>query len=85
LLNSFKLTYNSHKNFSIIFFLLTFFLIGSFSSLNLLMFFIFFESIVPLMFLIIGIFGSRIQKVRAAHYFFIYTVVGSLLMLVGIF
>jgi len=85
LLNSFKLTFNSFKTFSVIFFLLTFFLVGSFSSLNLLLFFIFFESIVPLMFLIIGIFGSRIQKVRAAHYFFIYTVFGSLLMLVAIF
>jgi len=48
------------------------------------MFFIFFESIVPLMFLIIGLFGSRLQKVRAARYFFIYTMVGSLLMLIAI-
>jgi len=36
------------------------------------------------MFLFIGIFGSRIEKVRAARYFFIYTILGSIFMLLGI-
>ena len=84
LLSSYKLTFNSSKIFCSIYFLLTFFLIGSFTVLNLLVFFVFFESIVPLMFLIIGVFGSRLQKVRAAHYFFIYTIIGSLFMLLAI-
>jgi len=59
-------------------------LIGCFTNLNLLAFFLCFEAIVPLMFLIIGIFGSRLKKVKAARYFFIYTFFGSLLMLIGI-
>jgi len=36
------------------------------------------------MFLIIGIWGSRIRKIRAAFQFFLYTLVGSLLMLVAL-
>jgi NADH:ubiquinone oxidoreductase subunit 4 (subunit M) len=36
------------------------------------------------MFLIIGIFGSRVQKIEASYYFFFYTLIGSVLMLVGI-
>jgi len=36
------------------------------------------------MFLIIGVFGSRERKVLAAYYFFIYTLIGSVLMLVSI-
>jgi NADH:ubiquinone oxidoreductase subunit 4 (subunit M) len=36
------------------------------------------------MYLLIGIFGTRIEKVKAAHYFFIYTILGSIFMLLGI-
>lgn len=37
------------------------------------------------MFLVIGIWGSREEKIKAAFYFFFYTLVGSLLMLISIF
>jgi len=37
------------------------------------------------MFVIIGVWGSREEKVKAAFYFFFYTLIGSLLMLLGIF
>lgn len=37
------------------------------------------------MFIIIGVWGSREEKVRAAFYFFFYTLIGSLFMLVCIF
>lgn len=37
------------------------------------------------MFLIIGIWGSREQKINAAYYFFFYTLLGSVLMLISIF
>ena len=37
------------------------------------------------MFLIIGIWGSRKEKERAAYYFFFFTLVGSLFMLLGLF
>ena len=59
------------------------FLIGLFSSLDLFIFFIFFEgSLIPL-FLIIGIWGGK-NRVYASYKFFLYTIFGSLLMLLGI-
>lgn len=36
------------------------------------------------MFLIIGIWGSRERKIKASYFFFIYTLLGSLVMLLGI-
>ena len=36
------------------------------------------------MFLIIGIWGSRSRKIKAAYYLFFYTLVGSILMLLAI-
>jgi len=36
------------------------------------------------MFLIVGVWGSRERKVLAAYYFFIYTLLGSVLMLLSI-
>nr|WGM81686.1 NADH dehydrogenase subunit 4 [Mastigias papua] len=56
-----------------------------FTSLNLLIFYISFEGILIPMFLIIGIWGSRKEKERAAYYFFFFTLVGSLFMLLGLF
>ncbi len=72
------------KEFLISFLLLDFFLIGSFCVLDLLFFYVFFESVLIPMFLIIGIWGSRDRKILAAYYFFIYTLVGSVLMLLSI-
>jgi NADH:ubiquinone oxidoreductase subunit 4 (subunit M) len=61
------------------------FLIGVFSVLDLLLFYILFESVLIPMFLIIGIWGSRERKIRASYFFFLYTLIGSVLMLLGIF
>ena len=36
------------------------------------------------MFLIIGVWGSRERKIRAAYQFFLYTLIGSLFMLLAI-
>lgn len=55
-----------------------------FSVLDLLLFYIFFEAILIPMYLIIGIWGSRERKVRAVYLFFLYTLVGSLFLLLGI-
>ncbi|WP_371068254.1 proton-conducting transporter transmembrane domain-containing protein, partial [Salmonella enterica] len=55
-----------------------------FSVLDLLMFYIFFESILIPMFLIIGVWGSRERKILASYYFFLYTLLGSVLMLLSI-
>ena len=60
------------KKYLISFLVMEFFLIGVFCVLDLLLFYIFFESVLIPMFLIIGIWGSRERKIRAA-YFFSYT------------
>lgn len=72
------------KEFLIAFLLLEFFLIGVFSILDLLLFYIFFESVLIPMYLIVGIWGSRERKIRAAYFFFLYTLLGSVLMLLSI-
>jgi len=36
------------------------------------------------MFLIIGIWGSRFEKIKAAYYFFFYTLLGSVFFITGI-
>src|SRR5258705_13586139 len=50
--------------------------------LDILMFYIFFESILAPLFILIGIFGSS-AKIRASFYFFLYTFLGSLFMLLS--
>lgn len=72
------------KEFLIAFLLLDFFLIGAFCALDLMLFYIFFESVLIPMFLIIGMWGSRERKMLAAYYFFIYTLLGSVLMLLSV-
>jgi len=58
-------------------------MIGVFVSLDLLLFYLFFEASLIPMFLLIGIWGGE-RRIYAAIKFFIYTAVGSLLMLVAI-
>ena len=60
-------------------------LIFVFSVLDVLVFYVFFEAILIPMFFIIGIWGSRTRKIKAAYQFFIYTLIGSVLMLLAIF
>jgi NADH-ubiquinone oxidoreductase chain 4 len=64
--------------------LLELLLLLSFVTLDLFLFYIFFESVLIPMFLIIGIWGSRSRKIKAAYYFFLYTLLGSLFMLIAI-
>jgi NADH-ubiquinone oxidoreductase chain 4 len=45
-------------------------------------FYIFFESILPPLFLLIGVYGAA-QRFRAGYYLFLYTLFGSLFMLVS--
>jgi NADH-quinone oxidoreductase subunit M len=60
-------------------------LVGVFTVLDLLGFYILFEGVLIPMFLIIGVWGAREQKITAAYYFFFYTLIGSVLMLLSIF
>jgi len=59
------------------------FMIGVFCSLDLLIFYLFFEAGLIPMFLIIGIWGGP-KRVYSAFKFFLYTLLGSVLMLVAI-
>ena len=73
------------KEFLLCLFIILLLLVGVFSVLDILGFYILFEAILIPMFLVIGIWGSREEKVKAAFYFFFYTLIGSLLMLISIF
>ena len=84
LLVSWKSIQENLKEFLLAFLLMEFFLIGVFCILDLLLFYIFFESVLIPMFLIIGVWGSRERKIRAAFFFFLYTFLGSVLMLLSI-
>ena len=61
---------NSLREYCIAFLLLETFVNAAFSVLDVLLFYIFFESVLIPMFCIIGIWGSRERKIRAAFQFF---------------
>lgn len=74
---------NTVISFVTIILLLETLLLAVFLVLDILLFYIFFESILPPLFLLIGLFGSS-DKVRASFYLFLYTLLGSLFMLLSI-
>lgn len=71
------------KEFYIAILLTTAFMIGVFCSLDFFLFYLFWEAMLIPMFLIIGVWGGP-NRVYAAIKFFLYTLIGSVLMLVGI-
>ena len=84
LLTSWNSIHFNLKEYLISFLVMEFFLIGVFCILDLLLFYIFFESVLIPMYLIIGVWGSRERKIRAAYFFFLYTLLGSVLMLLAV-
>jgi len=72
------------KEFVVLILMLEFFLLSVFSVLDLLWFFVFFEAVLMPMFLIIGYWGSGIGRIKAAYWFILYTLVGSVFVLFGI-
>lgn len=83
LLSNWKSINENIKSFVIIMLLLESLLLAVFLVLDILLFYIFFESILPPLFLLIGLFGSS-NKVRASFYLFLYTLFGSLFLLLSI-
>ena len=71
------------KEFLIAILILETFMIGVFCSLDLVIFYLFFEAGLIPMFLIIGVWGGQ-KRVYSAFKFFLYTLLGSVLMLVAI-
>ncbi|WP_185982949.1 NADH-quinone oxidoreductase subunit M [Aureimonas mangrovi] len=71
------------KEYMIAFLVLETLVVGVFCALDIVLFYVFFEgSLIP-MFLIIGIWGGK-RRVYASYKFFLYTFLGSVLMLVAI-
>jgi NADH-quinone oxidoreductase subunit M len=71
------------RDFLIAILIMESFMIGVFCSLDLVIFYLFFEAGLIPMFLIIGIWGGP-KRVYSAFKFFLYTLLGSVLMLVAI-
>ena len=69
------------REYMIAFLVLETMMVGMFASLDMLMFYLFFEAVLIPMFIIIGVWGGA-QRVYAAFKFFLYTLLGSVLMLV---
>ena len=74
---------NRLKDYLIAILIMETFMIGVFCSLDLVVFYLFFEAGLIPMFLIIGIWGGE-RRVYSAFKFFLYTLLGSVLMLVAI-
>ena len=72
------------KYFLISFLLLETLQIACFVSLDLLLFYVFFESVLPILFILIVVYGHGSDRVRSALYLFLYTLAGSLPMLLSI-
>ncbi len=83
ILSSFSAITSRVKAYMVTFLLLETGMIGVFASLDLFLFYIFWEVMLIPMYLLIGVWGGP-RRVYAAVKFILYTVAGSLLMLVGI-
>ncbi len=71
------------REYYVLFLLLETLMIGVFAALDLFLFYIFFEACLIPMFLIIGIWGGA-RRIYASFKFFLYTLLGSVLMLIAI-
>ena len=82
------ISYDSHKiqelEYYVSLLFINLFLILVFTVLDILGFYIFYEAVLIPVFYLIGVWGVRKQKISAAMYFFFYTLLGSVLMLISI-
>lgn len=83
LLSNWRSITDNIRSYVIIILLLETLLLGVFLVLDIFLFYIFFESILPPLFILIGLFGSS-DRVRASFYLFLYTLLGSLFLLLSI-
>ena len=80
---SWKSVTNRVREYMMAFLLLETLMVGTFSALDLVLFYLFFEGGLIPMFLIIGVWGGP-RRVYASFKFFLYTLLGSVLMLLAI-
>ena len=71
------------KEYMIAFLVLQTFMIGTFCALDAVLFYVFFEGVLIPMFIIIGVWGGK-RRVYSSYKFFLYTLLGSVLMLVAL-
>ena len=84
ILSSWKAITSHVKEFMISFLFLETGMIGALMSLDLILFYVFWELMLIPMYLLIGVWGSPERRVYAAIKFFLFTMAGSVLMLVAI-
>ncbi|WP_051213738.1 NADH-quinone oxidoreductase subunit M [Maritalea myrionectae] len=82
-LASWESVQNRVREYMVAFLILEFLMIGVFATLDLAMFYVFFEGGLIPMFLIIGIWGGK-KRIQASYKFFFYTFIGSVLMLLAV-
>ncbi len=71
------------KEYMVAFLVLETLMIGTFVALDSILFYLFFEAVLIPMFLIIGVWGGK-ERVYASYKFFLYTLLGSVLMLIAL-
>jgi NADH-quinone oxidoreductase subunit M len=82
ILASWRVVEHRLKEYMVAFLVLETLMIGVFTALDLVLFYVFFEAGLIPMFLIIGVWGGQ-RRVYAAFKFFLYTLLGSVLMLLA--
>src|SRR5207237_6906797 len=83
ILSSWSAIHQRTKEYYILLLLLQTFMIGPFCCLDLFLFYVFWEVMLVPMYFLIGVWGSD-RRLYAAIKFFLYTLAGSVLMLLGI-
>ncbi len=84
ILSSFGSVEKRVKEYMLAFLVLETMMVGMFCALDVILFYVFFEGVLIPMFLIIGVWGGA-RRVYAAYKFFLYTLAGSVLMLLALF
>ena len=72
------------KEYMIAFLILETMMIGMFCALDFVLFYVFFEGVLIPMYIIIGVWGSGSRRIYAAFKFFLFTLLGSVLMLLAL-
>jgi len=75
---------NRVKEYMIAFLVLETMMVGMFCALDYVLFYVFFEGVLIPMFIIIGVWGGSARKIYAAFKFFLYTLAGSVLMMLAL-
>ncbi len=83
ILSSWGSVHTRVREYLIVFLILETFMIGAFATLDLALFYVFFEGTLIPMFLIIGIWGGA-RRIQATYKFFFYSFTGTVLMLLAI-